>query len=467
VKGKGIVENEFKCTDIGNAERFQDYYDSQVRYITERKQFFQFDENGGWKEADRYILAKDVVRDIHREAAECDDDRRRVEIGQWANSSESAAHQRNFLEIAASYMRLSVKDFDANPYVINCKNGIVNLKTREFYHHSPEHLHLNCTATEYHSNAQCPRWKSFLEEIYDGDEELIKWIQVACGYAILGLTKEHCFFLCHGVGRNGKGTFLETIQYVLGDYGHKTNFETFLQKDKSSNVRAMEAQGDLRGKRFVIASETNDGTKFDAARIKELTGGDTLVGASLYSSKFQFKPTHTLWFACNHLPQIRDDTIAMWERVKTIPFNRMFLDDQQQKDLPEKLRNEAEGILKWLVDGAYEYCTNGLPATPTACRNATQEYREINDKLLIFIRQYLIKERGSSVDAQTVYQEYENWSNTKEVQGLNLNFINKRNFAIEIAKRGIAKKKTNKGMVFPGYRLRKPEERSDDGDAGK
>jgi putative DNA primase/helicase len=117
---------------------------------------------------------------------------------------------------------------------------------------------------------------------------------------------------------------LEAIQYVLGSYSHKTNFETFLQKDRSSSIRALEAVGDLRGKRIVVASEANDGTRFDAARIKELTGGDTLSGTALYKSKFEFTPTHTLWFACNHLPEIKDATLAMWSRVKTIPFNRVF-----------------------------------------------------------------------------------------------------------------------------------------------
>jgi putative DNA primase/helicase len=355
-------------------------------------------------------------------------------------------------------MAVPIESFDANPYVINCKNCIVNCREereKSFYHHSPEHLHLNCTAAEYHSDAKCTRWEKFLREIFEDDEELIKWIQVASGYSTLGLTKEHCFFLCHGVGRNGKSTFLETIQYVLGDYGHKTNFETFLQKDKSSNVRAMEAVGDLRGKRLVIASETNDGTKFDAARIKEVTGGDTLVGASLYGSKFEFKPTHTLWFACNHLPQIRDDTVAMWERVKTIPFNRMFLDDQQEKELPDTLRNEANGILRWLVDGAHEYYTKGFPDTPIACRNATQEYRETNDKAQIFIREYLSKDKAdhsSSVDATSIYEQYRLWHDSdEEIKDSAL--VDKNLFIDKVEKSGFIKRRRKQGQVFLGCKL--------------
>jgi putative DNA primase/helicase len=152
---------------------------------------------------------------------------------------------------------------------------------------------------------------SCLDEIFERDEQLIDWIQVALGYSILGLTREHCFFVCHGLGRNGKGVLLETIEHVLGSYSHKTRFDTFLQRDGGSNTRALEAVGNLKGKRFVVASEVNDGTRFDAARIKELTGGDTLSGTALYSSKFEFTPTHTLWLACNHLPEIKDNTFAI------------------------------------------------------------------------------------------------------------------------------------------------------------
>lgn len=175
-----------------------------------------------------------------------------------------------------------------------------------------------------------PKWIKFLDEIFGGNRELIEWLQVAAGYSMLGLTTEHCFFLCYGNGRNGKGTFLETIRYVLGGYGHTTEFDTFLQKDKS-NVRLLEAVGKLKGQRFVVASETNDSTRLNEAFVKKVTGGDRLVGTVLNKSSFEFDPTHTIWFACNHLPAIKDATVAMWERVKAIPFNASFLGEQQDK----------------------------------------------------------------------------------------------------------------------------------------
>jgi len=443
---------ELKCTDTGNADRFKSHYGDTVKHLEEKGRFIVFDEDG-WAEADKFILAKEVVIEIHQEAAECKDDSRRIELGKWAITSESAAKQQDMLKLAASYTNVSVDKFDANPTVINCKNGIVNLKTKKFYHHSPEHLHLNKANAEYRPDATCPRWLRFLDEIFAGNQELINWIQIAAGYSIMGLTREHCFFLCYGVGRNGKSTFLETLQYILGNYAHKTNFETFLQNERASSVRAMEAVGDLKGKRFVIASEANDGTRFDAARIKELTGGDTLSGTVLHRPKFTFVPTHTLWFACNTRPQIKDETIAMWSRVKTIPFNVIFIDEDQEAGLSETLRNEADGIFTWLVDGAYLYLKNDeLPESPEVCKQATQEYREMNDELSRFIGECLVKEPSAKTLVTAVYDSYLSWH--PEYTEL----IELKKFGNELAKRGISKKRQNTGMVLVGYRLRLPED---------
>jgi putative DNA primase/helicase len=266
---------------------------------------------------------------------------------------------------------------------------------------------------------------------------------------MMGLTTEHCFFLCYGTGRNGKGTFLETLRYVLGDYGHTAEFDTFLQKDKS-NVRILEAVGRLKGRRFVVASETSDSTRLNEALIKRLTGGDRLTGTQLNSSSFEFDPTHTIWFACNHRPAIKDASPAMWERVKAIPFERSFLGEEQEKYLKETLKEECDGIFSWAAEGAYQYLKHGMPKAPQVCIEATKEYQESNDKLSIFIGECLIRDATATVGVQAVYDRYLEWyPSADELYPIPLKY-----FSENIEERGIRRKRRKDGVVFLNYRLK-------------
>jgi putative DNA primase/helicase len=445
----------FKCTDIGNRERFQDYYKERVRYIPEINKWVFFDKKG-WRYAKYFVLTDTVVRNIYNEAAQCSKEEDRTTLGQWAKLSQSRGYQRNMLELASHFMATAIDEFDANPKLINCKNGILDLETQEILPHSATQLHLKQVKAAYLPDSTCPRWIKFLDEIFEGDHELIDWLQVAVGYSLMGLTTEHCFFLCYGNGRNGKGTFLETIRYVLGDYGHTAEFETFLQKDKS-NVRMMEAVGNLKGNRFVIASETSDNTRMNEALIKRLTGGDTLVGTRLNVGSFEFNPTHTIWFACNHLPAIKDASTAMWDRVKAIPFGRRFLSEDQEKNLKDRLKHEeCDGIFAWAVDGAYRYLKDGLPEDPEACKDATKEYRDDNDKLSIFIDECLQKEKGGSVGVNAVYTKYLEWC-----PGANESDpITQKYFSKSMVERGIKKKAQREadGYKFIGCRLKEDDE---------
>jgi putative DNA primase/helicase len=443
-----MEEDTRPCTDLGNAERFNDYYGEKLRYIPELKRWVRWTTHG-WHSANGIKLAKPVVRDIYKEAHKCPDSNRRVELGQWAKKSESKAVQRFMVDLASVHMETSLDAFDCAAHLVNCRNGVVNLKTKELIPHAPQQLHLKQVNADYLPEETCHRWRQFLAEIFDGDRELIDWIQVAIGYSLMGLTTEHCFFLCYGIGRNGKGVFLETIREVLGDYGSVAEFETFLQKDKS-NVREMEAVGNLKGKRFVIASETSDNTRLNEALIKRLTGGDKLLGSKLHASSFEFRPTHTIWFACNHRPAIKDATVAMWERVKAIPFGRSFLGDEQEKGLKDTLQKEYDGILAWAVEGAYQYLQHGLPKDPQVCVEATGQYRQANDKLSIFINECLMKEKNATVGVKTVHDRYEQWCpSANELYPTPLKF-----FSENMEERGIRHKRNTNGVVFLNCRLK-------------
>jgi putative DNA primase/helicase len=432
---------------LGNAERFEDYYKEKVRHIPETKRWVTWDDNG-WHFAKIFKLTKPVVRNIYQEASKSLRDEQRIELGQWAKKSENKSAQRCMLDLAASFMAARLDDFDADPKLLNCINGVVNLETRELLPHSPQQLHLKQAKAKYDPKAQCPRWLQFLREIFEGDQELIDYIQTAIGYSATALTKEHCFFLCYGVGRNGKTTFLETVREVLGGYAYSTDFDTFLYKDQSTS-RVLEAIGQLKGRRFIIASETSDNTRLNEARIKKVTGGDLLTGTRLHQSSFEFSPSHTIWLACNHRPAIKDASVAMWDRVKAIPFEVQFRNEQQDKNLRQDLLEERDGILNWIVDGTNKYLSSGLPKAPQACLRATEEYREANDKLSIFIEECLVKEPKGAVGVQDVYKAYEKWCPGANEYPVALKF-----FRENMEERGIRSKRQSIGQRFIGYRLK-------------
>lgn len=441
----------FKCTDTGNAERLKEYYGNKAIYLREKGKWVFWSEQG-WRYADIFQLTKPVVRGIGKEASEHKDDRTRIELLNWAKYSESKSCQRNMVDLAVNEMSVPLSQFDAKPKVINCKNGIVDLTTKKFTTHSPDQLHLNSVSASYDPTANCPRWMKFLEEIFT-DKQLIEWMQVAAGYSIMGLTTEHCFFLCYGNGRNGKGTFLETINHVLGSYGHTCEFDTFLHKDQQ-NVRVLEAKGKLRGRRFVVASETNDSSRLNGALIKSLTGGDTIVGTELNKGTFTFEPAHTIWLACNHLPAIKDASPAMWDRVRVIPFCKSFFDEEQEKNLKEVLRSEADGILLWLIEGAYKYLQRyGLPKAPSIIDDAKQEYRDTCDPLSIFIREELDIVYGSKAELTEISKRYHEWCvKTGTFEDASTYMASK--IIERVKSNSVKKKKQNHGVVLLGCRLK-------------
>jgi putative DNA primase/helicase len=442
-----MTPKQYECDDIGNKDRFRDYHKENVRYIREQKKWLYY--NDGWNYADVFKLTEPVVRNIYKEFSE-----RKTPTKEqlaWAKSSQMKASQRNLLDYASSFMGVSINDFDANPTVINCRNGILDLETKVLSPNSPNQLHLKRTNANYlPSDRNCKRWMQTLNEIFEGDTELIEYIHVALGYSIMGLTKEHCFFLCYGNGRNGKGVLLDTVAHVLGSYAVNAEFEMFLQKDKT-NVRELEAVGRLKGQRFVIASETADSSRLKEALIKRLTGGDTLLGTKLHGDCFEFPPTHHIWLACNHLPANKDGSIAMWERVKVIPFNKNFLGEAQEKNLKTMLKQEKDAILTWLVDGAYRYLETGLPKEPRAVTKAIQEYRDVNDKLSVYIRDRLVREPTRTLGVGSCYADYQAWC-----MDMKENPIAKLYFSTNMEERGVYKKgkRTSKGEVFDGWRFK-------------
>lgn len=439
---------EFACTEAGNAERFISRYGKTVRYIPEEGRWYVWD-GSRWKLSQAQIKRKalETTRSIYSEAARCDHDAGRAELSAWARRSESKHNINAMLDLAQMDLTASVTEFDQRSDCINCKNGIVRLKTGELVPHSSDQLVMKQANVSYRVETSCHLWRQFLAEVFEGDAELIDWMQRALGYSLTGSVAEQTIFILYGLGENGKSVLAETMLKLMGSYACTVQFDAFTDK-KTKGARDLEATGGLKGNRFALASETSGTQRWDEAFIKRASGGDTLKGGQLYGKSFDFEPTHKLWFLCNRIPTFRDGSHGFKRRIVVIPFNACFSGDKKDKHLPGKLLAEREGIFAWLVEGAKRYHHNGLDDLPAVVREATDEYLREHDTLGAFIDERLRKNPLGRVRRRDVYEAYQRWclQNDEVPQA-------EAHFKGNLRERGIQPKDMNTERVYLGVEL--------------
>lgn len=332
---------------------------------------------------------------------------------------QTRARKENVLPLAragADSLGITGEEWDRDPWLLGCLNGVIDLRTGEHRPGQPEDFIKTYSQTDWRGLYEpTPTWDRFLIEIFSGDRELIAYIQRVCGYSITGRTIEHILVILWGCGRNGKGTFLEILAFTLGGYAGQVEAELILKQRllKPSGGPTSDIMG-LRGKRLVWASETDEGRKVNAGKIKWLTGGDTLTGREMYGRRqVSFRPSHKLFLLTNHKPHANADDYALWKRIHLIPFTKSFVTDPKEPNelradlqLPDKLKAEASGILAWLVRGCLAWQQEGLNP-PATVKTATEEYRLEEDTIRIFIDECC--ETTGEVQAGKLYAAFKTW----------------------------------------------------------
>jgi putative DNA primase/helicase len=279
------------------------------------------------------------------------------------------------------------------------------------------------------------------------DNDKAQFLQKALGYALTGDTSEECFFIFYGnTTRNGKGTTAETTLHILGDYGRTAQPETIAQKQNSSGGSPSEDVARLKGARFVNMSEPDKGLRLNSALVKSMTGGDTITARFLHQNSFEFKPEYKLFINTNHLPRVNDDSIFASGRVKLIPFERHFPENEQDKGLKNLFRQSENksGILNWLLTGLKLLKSDGLKQ-PQAVQNATAQYRADSDIIGQFISECLLEKRGQKTLFRNIHAVYEEWCKEN-----GYGVLNSRNLSEELRIRG---KETKRGAQGKAYLL--------------
>ncbi len=396
----------FHLTEMGNAERFIAQHGENVRYCKPWEKWLVY-TGSRWERDETMLvnrLAKETVRGIYHEAATAETEEGRKALAKHAAKSESAAAIKAMLELARHEVPVVPDELDAHPHLINALNGTVDLRSGELREHRREDLLTKMAGAEYHRDSEAPTWEAFLKRVLPS-EDLRGFVHRASGYSATGDTSEQCILINHGGGANGKSTFQETLAAALGDYATRTPTDMLMAR-RFNGVPNDVAR--LKGARFVAASETEEGRRLDEARIKDLTGQDTVSARYMRGEWFDFAPTHKLWLSTNHKPEIRGTDNAIWRRIRLVSWGVTIPLAEQDRKLPEKLRVELEGVLAWTVAGCLQWQRGGLRA-PEEVRRATGEYRAEMDVLAAFLREECATVEGESTAATALYEAYKEW----------------------------------------------------------
>lgn len=468
---------KYHRTEMGNAERLFDAHGPNFRYA---KAFGYCVWDGRrWRQGTELTVegwAKQVIRGIFAEAAELASDAGTVEdadqregaakeassLMKWALDSEKDKMVKAMLSLNRSSSEIGPEAFDADPWLLNCANGTIDLKTGRLRPHERADYLMQMSPVAYDPAAQCPRFERFLDEVMCGDKEMIAYVQRVLGYCLTGKVSEQVWHLMVGEGENGKGTLMETFARVLGDYAHMMSPDTITMTGQPR--RGGEASPDLaalKGKRFVRVTETTEGARVDAARIKTLSGGDKVVARFLHKDPFEFFPTFKIFIYTNHEPETRETTHAFWRRVRYLPFrlNLRRRPDLKDPDLEEKLGRELPGILAWAVRGCLDWQRDGLNP-PTSVLEATNAYRAESDVLQGFIESRCTLGKDFKARASALYEQYEEWC-----EETNERPIKFRLFSKALRERGFNSVKAST-IWYEGIGLRSDYPDSDDGRTG-
>ena len=316
----------------------------------------------------------------------------------------------NVLKLAQSWLPTSTWKFDSDPMKLNLANGIFDLKENVLEEHSYEHLCLKQSKVAFEKGTTAEHWIDFVNTIFSGDQELIRFVRQAVGYSLSGLSDLQALIFCYGSGANGKSTFFGVLRQVLGDYYQGIQVETLLAKNFQSSSEHYELAR-VKGARIVVSDEVPEGRKLNESLVKNLTGGDQIHARNPYEKPFSFDPTHTLWMYGNHKPVISGMDHGIWRRIYLVPFTIKIPDDQirPQEELWEEFRRENSGILEWALEGWQDYQSNGL-VLPEAVRQATSEYKSESDTLETFIKENCIINSEFKIHTTKLFQLFKDWA---------------------------------------------------------
>jgi putative DNA primase/helicase len=445
----GILPSEpdllkFRLNDTGNAGRFLALYWGLVRYSPARKEWLVW--NGRiWKFSNilAYHLAAQSMILFAQQAGENYD----RDLLRFATNSQNARQLNALLEVARSFPGIAVElsELDADPYLLNCANGCLDLRAQKLHRHRPEDLVTKIIDTVYDPAAECPRWLRCLEEALGA--EMVLYLQKVFGLCLSADVRDKAFFIFYGPKNAGKTQILNALRRLLGPYAGLLQVETLTARVRTSSALADMAQ--LAGIRLVQTSELAADMKLAARALKYLVqgSGSEIKATAKYANPVRIAETWKCIIDCNELPNLEDpDDEAFLSRAYLIRFRHSVPVESIDGDLAAKLIAEFPGILAWAVRGFTRWQAEGL-AKPATVVADLKRWRQGSNNIAAFCKDCCAHDQGS-VAAQTSYIRYRAWC-----EGTLNVAVSPQLFAKRMGRR-YRKRRTKKGLFYEGLRLR-------------
>jgi putative DNA primase/helicase len=443
-------------TETGNAERLVDQYGDRIRFCHPWGAWLAWDGQR-WKRDQAGVvrdLAKSVVRSIALEVSAGRSKEERETIRKFAHRSETSAMRTSMLKLAESEAGIPIHpdDMDRDPYLLNTLNGTIDLRTGQLHPHDQGQNITKLAPVAFDPDAECPTFLAFLARVLP-DPEVRRFLRHMTGYGMTGVTSEQCIAFLYGGGANGKSTFLDVIQDMLGDYAQTAAPDLLTSRGGDRHPTEL---ADLFGARWVSSIEVDEGKRLAETLVKQMTGGDKLKARFMRTDFFQWTPTHKLFLAANHKPEIRGTDYAIWRRIKLIPFTVTIPESERDGKLGERLRTELPGILNWAIAGCLDWQQYGL-GVPQAVKDATEEYRQEQDVIAQFLEDRCVLDPQAWVHSGTLIKVYAAWCESNGSKPVSTTAFGRR-----MNERGLTPGRGRDGKrVYAGVRLRGGDERGD------
>lgn len=356
-----------------------------------------------WSPDDKGQAPRAVIEVLRSALAESVNDKKlRADV----SKCESDAGIRGVLGVASALPQFAatVRDLDADPYLLNVANGTLDLRTGELRPHSPTDRITKVTRAAYDPEAPSPLWSQFLARVLP-DDAVREYLQRVAGLSLLGKVAEHVLPILTGTGANGKSTCINAMLFALGDYASTAEPDLFMHREGAHPTGEM----DLMGRRLVVVSESERDRRLAEATMKRLTGGDVIRARRMRQDFVEFAPSHTPLLITNHLPKVSGDDAAIWRRLRVVPFDVVIPPAERNSHLDEALAAEADAILAWAIQGWQSYQAGGLNE-PQAVLVATDSYKRANDAVARFIADACVT-TSPALKATTgqLFEAWERW----------------------------------------------------------
>lgn len=437
-----IDYGRYEFTEDGTARLIVDLLQGVYHYVPDLKGDDFFYYNGVWKSED---LLPEVIRFItiiRTNFVEGDnwDFKQREHHLKVLVTNKGIQAIKALIRVDPKIKETSER-FDKNKYLVVFKNGTYDLKADTFRNYSPADYSTLSVNVDYDREACCPVFETVLSDVMEGRKDDLIFIQQWVGYGLSGFINEHAVLIANGSGENGKSTIFNALLYAFGGYGATLPITTLMKQKDRSNTNDLAG---LRGKRFIVAAEAEQGERFDESLIKTLTGEDRIQARFLYKEYIEFIPQFILTLHTNYLPVIRGADHGIWRRLKILPFAWRVPHDKKNPELPEKLKKEAPGILLWAIEGYRMWKSERLSPTE-GMEQALNEYRKASDYMAGYILDHCKTGPEYECKSREIHQDYLRWAEIKEKPCVSL-----KTFSRDLEQRGYNKKRKAHGTFFKG-----------------